>query len=87
MEKLAAILTAEKGHCYYRFTRLQPACGFQVPERPRRLARPRTSPFHGGNAGSNPAGDAKKIPLPSISGRASLTENSYRPPRKISEIQ
>src|SRR5271157_371622 len=26
--------------------------------RPRRLARPRTSPFHGGNAGSNPAGDA-----------------------------
>jgi hypothetical protein len=24
----------------------------------RRLARPRTSPFHGGNAGSNPAGDA-----------------------------
>jgi hypothetical protein len=25
---------------------------------PRRLARPRTSPFHGGNAGSNPAGDA-----------------------------
>ena len=30
------------------------------PERPRRLAWPRTSPFHGGNAGSNPAGDAKK---------------------------
>src|SRR5271157_3191160 len=29
--------------------------------RPRRLARPRTSPFHGGNAGSNPAGDANKI--------------------------
>ena len=27
-------------------------------QRPRRLARPRTSPFHGGNAGSNPAGDA-----------------------------
>src|SRR5438094_1150956 len=26
--------------------------------RRRRLARPRTSPFHGGNAGSNPAGDA-----------------------------
>jgi hypothetical protein len=25
---------------------------------PRRLARPRTSPFHGANAGSNPAGDA-----------------------------
>jgi hypothetical protein len=29
--------------------------------RPRRLARPRTSPFHGGNAGSNPAGDAKSV--------------------------
>ena len=27
---------------------------------PRRLAWPRTSPFHGGNAGSNPAGDAKQ---------------------------
>jgi hypothetical protein len=27
--------------------------------RPRRLARPRTSPFHGGNTGSNPVGDAK----------------------------
>ena len=29
--------------------------------RPRRLARPRTSPFHGGNTGSNPVGDANKI--------------------------
>src|SRR5512139_4197666 len=28
---------------------------------PHRLARPRTSPFQGGNAGSNPAGDAKEI--------------------------
>jgi hypothetical protein len=28
--------------------------------RPRRLARPRTSPFHGGNTGSNPVGDANK---------------------------
>jgi hypothetical protein len=25
---------------------------------PRRLAWPRTSPFHGGNTGSNPVGDA-----------------------------
>src|SRR6266568_586077 len=34
------------------------------PERsqsPRRLAWPRTSPFHGADAGSNPAGDAKSI--------------------------
>ena len=30
----------------------------QLRQGPRRLARPRTSPFHGGNAGSNPAGDA-----------------------------
>ena len=28
---------------------------------PRRLAWPRTSPFHGGNTGSNPVGDANKI--------------------------
>jgi hypothetical protein len=26
---------------------------------PRRLARPRTPPFHGGDMGSNPVGDAK----------------------------
>ena len=40
------------------------ALGFaSVPasSRPRRLARPRTSPFHGGNTGSNPVGDAKLI--------------------------
>src|SRR5271170_7501880 len=29
------------------------------PKSPRRLAWPRTSPFHGGNTGSNPVGDAK----------------------------
>ncbi len=28
-------------------------------KRPRRLARPRTPPFHGDNTGSNPVGDAK----------------------------
>src|SRR5579871_3751188 len=28
--------------------------------RPRRLAWPRTSPFHGGNTGSNPVGDANE---------------------------
>ena len=33
-----------------------------VAQRPRRLARPRTSPFHGGNGGSNPPGDAKNAP-------------------------
>ena len=36
-----------------------PTLVFPPSQRPRRLARPRTSPFHGGNAGSNPAGDAK----------------------------
>src|SRR5580698_1363605 len=30
------------------------------PKRPRRLARPRTPPFHGDNTGSNPVGDANK---------------------------
>ena len=30
------------------------------PPRPRRLARPRTPPFHGDNTGSNPVGDANK---------------------------
>src|SRR3954470_16383480 len=30
-------------------------------KRPRRLAWPRTSPFHGGNTGSNPVGDANKM--------------------------
>jgi hypothetical protein len=29
-------------------------------ERPRRLARPRTPPFHGDNMGSNPIGDTNK---------------------------
>ena len=28
---------------------------------PHRLARPRTSPFHGGNGGSNPPGDATHL--------------------------
>ena len=28
---------------------------------PRRLARPRTPPFHGDNTGSNPVGDANRI--------------------------
>jgi hypothetical protein len=32
-------------------------CDFGAP-RPRRLARPRTPPFHGDNTGSNPVGDA-----------------------------
>jgi hypothetical protein len=30
-------------------------------KRPRRLAWPRTSPFHGGNTGSNPVGDANNL--------------------------
>src|SRR6185312_8165354 len=35
------------------------AAGSFCPARPRRLARPRTPPFHGDNTGSNPVGDAK----------------------------
>ena len=30
-------------------------------QRPRRLARPRTPPFHGDNTGSNPVGDANNL--------------------------
>ena len=33
----------------------------ETAKRPRRLAWPRTSPFHGGNTGSNPVGDANLI--------------------------
>ena len=38
----------------------------RLRQRPRRLARPRTPPFHGGNTGSNPVGDATLFsdPLP-----------------------
>ena len=37
------------------------SAAFSSPSRPRRLARPRTPPFHGDNTGSNPVGDANKI--------------------------
>jgi hypothetical protein len=49
------ILTAVKCDCYDKLF----AAFSCLVERPRRLARPRTSPFHGGNTGSNPVGDAK----------------------------
>src|SRR4030088_37103 len=42
-------------HCVASISRLN---------RPRRLAWPRTSPFHGGNTGSNPVGDAKFSVVP-----------------------
>ena len=44
-----------------RKKRLLPSCVASISRlnRPRRLAWPRTSPFHGGNTGSNPVGDAK----------------------------
>ncbi len=38
---------------------LQQMSALSIQERPRRLARPRTPPFHGDNTGSNPVGDAK----------------------------
>src|SRR5271165_6243746 len=41
--------------------RLRPARRLRAKQRPRRLARPRTPPFHGDNTGSNPVGDANKI--------------------------
>jgi hypothetical protein len=33
---------------------------YHADQRPRRLARPRTPPFHGDNTGSNPVGDANQ---------------------------
>ena len=48
-------LTAPEKYCYDEEFADDPA------SRPRRLARPRTSPFHGGNTGSNPVGDANFI--------------------------
>src|SRR5579872_6542271 len=47
-------------------------------KRPRRLARPRTSPFHGGNTGSNPVGDAieSKTLIPNV--RTALPTDSLR---------
>jgi hypothetical protein len=56
-----------------------------LQERPRRLARPRTPPFHGDNTGSNPVGDAN-IPknlaeIPKIAGYpgTSLRTQLHRP--------
>src|SRR6185503_11555825 len=40
--------------------------------RPRRLARPRTPPFHGDNTGSNPVGDANKTSNLQNSGRKNV---------------
>src|ERR1700720_1150348 len=55
--RLGSVLTREKRPVSMN-------CGDQQPphpDRPRRLAWPRTSPFHGGNTGSNPVGDANLI--------------------------
>jgi putative ABC transport system permease protein len=51
------LLTAQKAPCSMKFGGAAPTC---KQARPRRLARPRTSPFHGGNTGSNPVGDANE---------------------------
>ena len=50
------VLTPRRTPCYHELFHSNPAL-----RSPRRLARPRTSPFHGGNTGSNPVGDANKI--------------------------
>src|SRR6266852_3299714 len=49
------LLTPAPMRCYHQIfsSRLPPQ-----HRGPRRLAWPRTSPFHGGNTGSNPVGDA-----------------------------
>src|ERR1700730_76257 len=48
------LLTDSRSACYDHSLLQDPTLN-----RPRRLAWPRTSPFHGGNTGSNPVGDAK----------------------------
>ena len=54
IEVLAAGLLVLDGLARQSFDRLA-----RSQSGPRRLAWPRTSPFHGGNTGSNPVGDAK----------------------------
>jgi hypothetical protein len=54
--KLKSFLTAPRGTVNIDWS----ALGSRLSG-PRRLAWPRTSPFHGGNTGSNPVGDANKI--------------------------
>ena len=41
--------------------------------RPRRLARPRTPPFHGDNTGSNPVGDANQFNKLEVEGNSSAS--------------
>src|ERR1019366_2516446 len=53
------LLTREKRPVTMMFGGQQPS--HLTRKRPRRLAWPRTSPFHGGNTGSNPVGDAKSF--------------------------
>ena len=52
----------------------------QPESRPRRLAWPRTSPFHGGNTGSNPVGDAKS------NQRVTRKPNLHRDTQKIHSL-
>jgi|ERR1700722_3552480 hypothetical protein len=47
------------GSLFLRAPAANPTSALCSPSRPRRLARPRTPPFHGDNTGSNPVGDAK----------------------------
>ena len=53
-DNIVAALTVRKRRCYHRTCS---GTALASPG-PRRLAWPRTSPFHGGNTGSNPVGDA-----------------------------
>ena len=48
--------------------------------RPRRLARPRTPPFHGGNTGSNPVGDANILKDLAMSSHSPEGSISTHPP-------
>ena len=52
LPRVDSLCKSTSSRCFSRF------CS---PNRPRRLARPRTPPFHGDNTGSNPVGDANRI--------------------------
>jgi hypothetical protein len=55
-------------------------------KRPRRLARPRTPPFHGDNTGSNPVGDAKHL-CEMIERRTPSHRDDSRPRHSIDHLR
>ena len=61
VSELRISLTLAIADCYHQLFRGKRLEATLPHSRPRRLARPRTPPFHGDNTGSNPVGDANLI--------------------------